>query len=150
MMNSFIRDKRKRQGRAGRILAFLLLLMSFTSQGLAASSPGTRLEIEGIDGGKAILKLAAEPLRTMTATPFHLTLTDGAGNPITGAQVRCDLTMPAMPMPENRPAVGERDGFYWGEAVFTMAGDWQAAFQVAMPDRRLEILIFDIDRVLLK
>jgi len=150
MMKSSIREKRNRRGRTGQILASLFLLLSFTNQGLAASSPGTRLEIEGIDGGKAILKLAAEPLRTMTATPFHLTLTDGAGNPIIGAQVRCDLTMPAMPMPENRPAVREKDGFYWGEAIFTMAGDWQAAFQVAMPDGRLEILIFDLERVLLK
>jgi hypothetical protein len=116
----------------------------------SAASADTRLEIEGIDGGTAILTLASEPLRTMTRTPFHLMLTDGTGNPIAGAEVRCDLTMPAMPMPENRPAVREKDGFYWGEAVFTMAGAWQATFQVAMPDGRLEILIFDIERVLLK
>jgi hypothetical protein len=134
--------------RIGKILAFALLLLSLSNN--ASASSGTRMEIDGIDGGKAILKLASDPLRTMTPTPFHLTLTDGTGKPITGAEVRCDLTMPAMPMPENRPAVREKDGFYWGEAVFTMAGAWQAAFQVAMPDGRLEILLFDIERVLLK
>lgn len=145
MKNSISRKKRTHVGRIGQILVFVFLLLSAAFPGPAASA-GTRLEI----GGKAILNLASEPLRTMTPTPFHLMLIDAMGTPITGAEVRCDLTMPSMPMPESRPAVQEKDGFYWGEAVFTMAGAWQAAFQVAMPDGRLEILIFDIERVLLK
>ena len=149
MKNSISPKKRTHVGRTGPILAFVFLLLSAAFPGPAVSA-GTRLEIEGIDGGKAILNLTSEPLRTMTPTPFHLMLIDAMGTPITGAEVRCDLTMPSMPMPENRPAVREKDGFYWGEAVFTMAGAWQAAFQVAMPDGRLEILIFDIERVLLK
>lgn len=147
MKNPINRKKRNPLGRIGQILAFIVLTAVFPGP---AASAETRLEIEGIDGGKAILNLASEPLRTMTPTPFHLVLTDSAGTPITGAEVRCDLTMPAMPMPENRPIVREKAGFYWGEAVFTMAGDWQATFQVAIPDGRLEILIFDLERVLLK
>ncbi|WP_027716232.1 FixH family protein [Desulfuromonas sp. TF] len=146
--NSINLEKRGLLGRIGRILVCSVLLLSSAIQ--ASASSGTRIEIEGIDGGKAILNLASEPLRTMTPAPFHLMLIDGTGIPITGAEVRCDLTMPAMPMPENRPKIREKDGFYWGEAVFTMAGAWQAAFQVTMPDGRLEILIFDLDPVLLK
>jgi hypothetical protein len=148
-MKRSIRKERNSPGSFRQVLACAVLLLCAAFPGPAAAE-GTRLEIEGIDGGKAILNLASEPLRTMTPTPFHLLLTNGSGSPITGAEVRCDLTMPAMPMPENRPKIREEDGFYWGEAVFTMAGAWQASFQVAMPDGRLEILIFDIDRVLLK
>jgi hypothetical protein len=146
--NSINLEKRGLLGRIGRILVCSVLLLPSAIH--ASTSSGTRIEIEGIDGGKAILNLASEPLRTMTPIPFHLMLTDGKGNPIAGSEVRCDLTMPAMPMPDNKPAVQGKDGFYRGEAVFTMAGAWQAAFQVAMPDGRLEILIFDLDPVLLK
>lgn len=130
------------------LLALSMLLPAAISA--RAAAPGTRIEMEGIGGGKAILNLASAPLRTMTPTPFHLMLTDVTGAPITGVEVSCDLTMPAMPMPENRPRVHEKDGVYWGEAIFTMAGAWQATFSVRMPDGRLELLIFDIDRVLLK
>ena len=136
-----------------RILGVLLLAFSTllpTAMAAVAASPGTRLEMEGIGGGKAMLNLASAPLTTMTPTPFHLMLTDVTGTPITGAEVRCDLTMPAMPMPENRPELHEEDGVYWGDAIFTMAGAWQATFSVQMPDGRLEILIFDVGRVLLK
>lgn len=130
------------------LLALPMLLLSAISA--MAAAPGTDLEIGGIGGGKAILNLAAAPLITMTPTPFHLMLTDVTGAPINGVEVSCDLTMPAMPMPENRPAIHEKDDAYWGEAIFTMAGAWQATFNVRMPDGRLELLIFDIDRVLLK
>lgn len=131
-------------------LALLAALLLWPSATPVAAAEVTRLEMEGIAGGRAILNLAAAPLATMTPTPFHLMLTDVTGAPITGAEVRCNLTMPAMPMPENRPAVHEKDGVYWGEAIFTMAGAWQATFNVAMPDGRLEILIFDLEGVLLK
>jgi len=136
--------------RSFKLLLLALSLLLPTTISATAAAPGTRLEMEGIGGGKAILDLASSPLVTMTPIPFHLMLTDVTGAPTTGVEVSCNLTMPAMQMPENRPAIREKDGVYWGEAIFTMAGAWQATFNVQMPDGRLELLIFDIDRVLLK
>lgn len=116
-----------------------------------AGKPTTRLELAGIAGGMAVLEYEASPLVTMRPVPFRLTLTNMAGMPIAGAEVRCDLTMPAMAMPENRPTVRETEpGVYRGEALFTMAGAWQAAFSVELPEGGKEILLFAIDRVLLK
>lgn len=148
MKNVPDRNRPMPQWKSG-IPVFVLLLL-FAAMYAPAAAAQTQLEVRGIDGGRAILSLDADPLRTMTPTPFHLVLTDEAGDPITGAEVRCDLTMPAMPMPENSPAVREEEGSYEGEAVFTMAGAWQASFRITMPDERVATLVFDLQRVLLK
>lgn len=131
-------------------VALLIAVLLLTSTVPALAARQTRFSMSGIEGGQAILTFAADPLITMTPIPFHLILTDLSGSPIPDAKVRCELTMPAMAMPENRPAIKETDGAYWGEALFTMAGEWRSEFHVAMPDGRLEILVFDIERVLLK
>jgi len=117
----------------------------------AKESECTRLALPGIDGGIASLEFAAAPLVTMTPIPFRLELKKAGNTPFAGAKVRCDLTMPAMPMPENRPKVMETEpGIYTGEAIFTMAGAWQAAFSVENPAGGKEILLFEIEKVLLK
>jgi hypothetical protein len=58
---------------------------------------------------------------------FLITVTDQAGKPVIGAQVQLDMTMPAMPMPPNRPeAVEKAPGQYATPVTFTMAGAWEA------------------------
>ena len=87
-----------------------------------------------------VITFAAAPLVSMSATPFRLELKGADGLPQAGASVRCDLTMPAMAMPENRPELREvAPGIYAGEAIFTMAGAWQAAFAVERPEWGKEI-----------
>lgn len=117
----------------------------------SASQQPARLETAGPAGGRAVLELATSPPVTMTPVPFSLRLTDRSGAPLQGADVRCDLTMPAMPMPENRPAVKEKaPGIYSGVAIFTMAGAWQAAFDITLRDGNLQELTFTIEQVQLK
>ena len=98
------------------LLALLLCISLPPAAGLAAP---LRFTAEGAAPGQATLEIQADQLVTMTALPFRLVLKDAAGTPVTGARVECELTMPSMHMPENRPKVVERDGAYVGEMILT-------------------------------
>jgi len=136
--------------RSGALL-FALVLCLATGAEAAKEKGATRLQLQGIAGGTAVLEFAAAPLISMSAIPLRLELMGMDGTPQAGATIHCDLTMPAMAMPENRPAMREiAPGIYAGEAVFTMAGAWQATFSVDRDDWGREILIFDIEQVRMK
>ena len=56
---------------------------------------------------------------------FDITLTDDQGLAITDAKIRLDLTMPAMPMPQNTlEAQHTGNGLYHATGMFTMRGLW--------------------------
>ncbi len=96
----------------------------------------------------ATLIFEAAPLRTMTEVPFQVTL-EGINN----ARIQsaaCDLTMPAMPMPENRPDLSCSGNSCTGKAVFTMAGKWQATVGLIMKDGTHSSIVFDIPMVKMK
>ena len=93
----------------------------------AAFAAPLRFTAKDTAPGQALLEIQADELVTMTALPFRLILKDAAGTPVTGARVECELTMPSMRMPENRPKVVERDGAYVGEMILTCTmGAYQA------------------------
>jgi nitrogen fixation protein FixH len=53
-------------------------------------------------------------------------LSDAEGQPVDGADVYLDLTMPAMPMGVNKPiAEPQGGGVYRAQGIFDMAGDWK-------------------------
>lgn len=57
---------------------------------------------------------------------FDVTLTDAQGQAITDAKISLDLTMPAMPMPQNTlDAQHTGNGIYHATGMFTMRGLWQ-------------------------
>ena len=87
-------------------------------------------------------------LKTMTEIPFSITLDDQINSSIQSAA--CDLTMPAMPMPENRPDLTCSGNLCSGKAVFTMAGKWQATFGLIMKDGSHSSIVFDIPMVKMK
>ena len=94
------------------------------------------------------MELQADKLVTMTATPFRLLLSDATGRPVRGAHVSCDMTMPSMTMPENRPKVAERDDVYVGEMVFTCAmGAWRIDCLAENADGSRQTMTFDIKEV---
>jgi hypothetical protein len=87
-------------------------------------------------GAEVTVDLRVDPFppRPMDKASFTITLTDRKGGPMGGATVLCDMTMPAMMMPPNRPQAVEIDpGVYVADVLFTMAGDWQAAVGVTLP-----------------
>jgi hypothetical protein len=71
----------------------------------------------------ATLKVEPYPPVAMKAAVLELAVTDLAGQPVSGAAVAFDLTMPGMEMPVNRPQTTEQEGGrYRATAMFTMSG----------------------------
>jgi hypothetical protein len=131
---------------AGLCIGLVLLL----SSGPANAGP-IRLPASDAAPGSAVLELDADELVTMTAIPFRLTIRDAAGQPLVGAKVSCDMTMPSMAMPENRPRVSERNGSYGGELIFTCAmGAWRIGCVAEKTDGSRQLMTFDIDKVRMK
>lgn len=72
-----------------------------------------------------MLALSPYPPVGFNAAAFDVTLTDAAGAAVTDATITLDLTMPAMPMPVNKPAAEHADdGLYHAPGRFTMRGEW--------------------------
>lgn len=130
--------------------ACLALLLTGTVA-LAAPAPAaeTTLKTRGDQGRTGTLTLDRAPAVTMQPTRLELRL--GAPAPIPPAlQARCDLTMPAMPMPPNRPLLRPDNGTLVGEAIFTMAGAWRIGCAVDYADHSSELFVFSLDRVLMQ
>ena len=128
------------------VLLFLLLLLF----ALPALATETVLTAADADKSTATLTLASSPLLTMTPTDLHLTMNRAHGDTLMATSAVCDLTMPAMPMPVNRPvlecgALGCR-----GNAVFTMAGAWDATCDVTFSSGKTSRFLFVIDMVQMK
>jgi len=128
------------------VCSFLLLSLAATSSRADDSSRYTTV----YHGISAELIFTSAPLVTMRPTPFTLTVRDTNGAPLSGLDLVCALTMPAMPMPPNRPEVTADVDSYRGTATFTMAGAWQATFRATHQDGKRFDLVFDIPAVLMK
>jgi hypothetical protein len=103
------------------------------STAVGESSPGRFSQT--VDGLKVELQVDPYPPLPMKQASFVLTITDSQSLPVQGATVFCDMSMPAMPMPPNRPqALEGRPGAYSADILFTMAGEWQTDVQVALQD----------------
>lgn len=126
------------------LLAALLLTLA---PGWGYASP-LALSAKGAEPGSAVLQLATDALVTMTPIPFMLLIKDAEGQAVRGAQVSCEMTMPSMKMPENKPKITERDGAYSGVLMFTCAqGAWLISCEVVASDQPKKTLTFDIERV---
>jgi hypothetical protein len=129
----------------------LIFIFMFFIQNSFASAAPIRIQATTASAGKATLELQADELVTMTAIPFRLFISDAGGHPLTGARVSCDMIMPSMPMPENRPKITERDGVYAGEMIFTCPmGAWQINCLAEKPDGSRQSMTFDIGQVRMK
>jgi hypothetical protein len=74
---------------------------------------------------KLTLVIVPDPPLSGRPVVFHLSVTDMAGKPITGAHVTAALIMPLMDMGKNEVAFAERGGGnYEGRGNFTMTGPW--------------------------
>jgi len=125
------------------LLTGITILLGFS---LEATAGETRLCTTGDQGHEACLLLDQAPVVTMQSTRLELQIsTDSSPQTAT-----CDLTMPAMPMPPNRPILHPVNDILRGEAIFTMAGSWQANCAVSYTDGVRENFLFNLERVLLK
>ena len=136
---------------AGLVGTLMILGVAMSAScGSAAEAPsvaGTEAGRFAQTGSDMSVTLQVDPFppRSMREATFTVAVTDPSGAPLQGATVTCDMTMPAMPMPVNRPEAVESDpGVYVAKALFTMAGDWEAAVHVALPDGRAETFTFNM------
>lgn len=111
---------------------------------LTVSAADTRLASTGDHGTRATLVLDSAPLVTMRPTRLELQLVAPAAPT---RQARCELTMPSMPMPPNRPTLRPLGEFLVGEVIFTMAGDWRASCKVDFVDGSGETFVFELEQV---
>lgn len=74
------------------------------------------------------LKITPYPPQGRNPTSLELIVVDASGLPVSDAQVRLNLTMPAMPMPPNQPvAQAAGNGHYTASTRMGMPGQWQIA-----------------------
>ena len=122
------------------LLASATLLLFGCSQPKATQTPITQTN----GGVTAVLTLSPSAPTVMAPAALTLTLQDNSGQPITGASVAFDLTMPGMAMPPNNAqASSDGSGAYVAEVTFTMAGDWQIQADVTYPGGNV-VLLFDL------
>lgn len=99
-----------------------------------------------VSGHTVVLLVTPYPPEPRSRSEILITITDKAGEPVTGAQVELDMTMPAMPMPPNRPeAVEKAPGQYATPVTFTMAGEWQAHIAVTTSQGEEISVSFDME-----
>ena len=136
---------------SSRLSGFILGLMLGLCSGSTWAAPIV-FQATAAGAESAVLELETDQLVTMKVIPFRLTIKEASGQPLTGAKVSCDMTMPSMAMPENRPKVMERaDGSYGGELIFTCAqGAWRITCVAEKRDGSSQTAIFDIPRVRMK
>lgn len=99
--------------------------------------------------------IGCEPTEVSLTYLCTLTITDGSGKPIDGAQVTLSADMPAMPMAHNvapvkaQPVPGQA-GSYQGRLVLEMTGEWvvRLRFDTPRPDVVVRKLDFQKDKVL--
>jgi hypothetical protein len=72
------------------------------------------------------LALSPYPPAGFSTANFDVTLKDESGQAVSDASITLDLTMPEMPMPNNKVAAKYTDnGLYQGAGRFTMRGWWR-------------------------
>ncbi len=125
-------------------VTFVLLIVLSTA--LAACSRAAEATVLTQQAGawSATLKVEPYPPVAMKAAVLELAVTDLAGQPVSGAAVTFDLSMPGMEMPVNRPEATEQEnGSYRAAAMFTMSGAWRLVASVSSADRS-EAFTFDL------
>jgi hypothetical protein len=127
------------------LLLSILLLLS--APALAAE---TVLNAADADGAAATLTLSSKPLLSMTPTALRLTMDRAHGDTLLATSAVCDLTMPAMSMPENRPLLECNAIGCSGSAIFTMAGAWDVTCDVSFSSGKTSRFLFVIEMVQLK
>ena len=128
-------------GSPGFITAVLVIAL-----GLASCSPNTSpIQTAQTAGAFSVsLTVDPDPPVPMQDALLEVKVRDSKGQPIAGASVSMDLTMPGMRMPMNRPDVGESDGgVYRARTLFTMAGNWRVQVVVTYGGKS-ETAIFDL------
>ena len=96
------------------------------------------------------LVIESETPEVMKPLPVKINVSNPKGTPITGAQISCSLTMPAMAMPTNKPPIKEsaKSGQYKGVFLLTMGGLWQVKLATSYGDGKQDTVVISIPGVM--
>jgi hypothetical protein len=130
-----------------RISGLFLLFAFLTTQSFAEH---TSYQTTSDAGVTYELIIETEIPEVMKPLPVRLNIKDKKGEVITGAQIDCSLTMPAMAMPNNKPPIKESDqpGQYRGMFLLTMGGLWHVELAMSCCDGKNESVIIPIPGIL--
>jgi hypothetical protein len=105
-------------------LIYCLALLILVGCGSPVVDPNATVQTQTVDGLNIGLEAPKAP-KLLDQAGFVVTLTDAGGQPVDGADVYLELSMPAMPMGTNKPvASAEGNGRYRAQGVFDMLGEW--------------------------
>lgn len=126
------------------LLAILITLapsFSFAEQVKFQQTSGAGISYE--------LTIESESPEVMKPLPIKLKVSSPQGSPITGAQLTCSLTMPAMAMPKNMPPIkeGKQSGQYEGIFLLTMGGLWHVELIMSYGDGKQDAVVIPIPGV---
>lgn len=126
---------RRECGIAGRALASVALLAGALLAGGLADAGCTR-QAPPAEDVHVEWRVDPSPASVGPAS-LHLTLADGAREPVPGARLRVDghMTHPGM-APVTAEAREVAPGSYAADLTFTMAGDWVLVVEGTLPDGR--------------
>ncbi len=126
-------------------------LTAVTSQGVPIPLPAGSAKLPENTAmqkvGNLNISLALSPYPPVGFQPanFVVTLKDEKGQVISDASIILDLTMPAMPMPNNKVSAKYTDtGLYQGGGRFTMRGLWRIVVIIQRGDEKTTAY-FDVD-----
>ncbi|MAT43694.1 MAG: hypothetical protein CL609_15260 [Anaerolineaceae bacterium] len=106
------------------------------------SEKSNNLLISQDNGVTATLTIEPSTPVSMENTRFMITLMEG-DQPVKGADMILNLTMPGMKMPENKiNAVEKEPGSYSNTTLLSMAGDWHLQADVT---HNAKVYTFDFD-----
>ncbi len=108
-------------------VSFIVLIALFVACG-NVSADHIKFEKMSDSGNHYELIIGTEKPDVMKPIPVVLNITATDGTPISGAGIKCSLTMPAMAMPLNTPTfkTTETPGQYRSTFLLTMGGLWVA------------------------
>jgi hypothetical protein len=130
-----------------RIVVLFLLFAAFNSPSFAEH---ITYQTTSDAGMTYELTIEAERPEVMKPLPFVLNIIDKNGEKISGAQINCSLTMPAMAMPSNKPPIKEvaQTGQYKGVFLLTMGGLWHAELSLSCCNGRTDTVVIPIPGVM--
>lgn len=99
-----------------------------------ASPPATTADTSKDAALTVSATIAPNPPHAGRTSHLTLTLTDGAGKPVAGADVQAAVAMTSMDMGTTHPAFQDLgNGRYAADVSFSMAGPWRVTARVASP-----------------
>jgi len=95
------------------------------------------------------LIIESEKPEVLKPLPVKLNVSDQNGNSIKSAQITCSLTMPAMAMPTNKPAIKETsvNGQYSSIFLLTMGGLWHVELAAVYSSGEIDNVVIPISGV---